>query len=40
VALLAGPVSGLAVVMDTFINDDSQLAVEGVILLVCWYLVM
>jgi hypothetical protein len=39
-ALLAGVVSDSAFVIDTFINDDSQHAVEGVILLVCWYLVI
>ena len=39
-ALLAGVVSDLAFVFDTFRNNESQHAVEGLNLLVCWYLVM
>jgi len=38
--LLAGVVSDLAFVTATFINDESQNAVEDVILLVCRYLVV
>jgi hypothetical protein len=38
--LLAGVVSDLDLVTETFINDESKHDVEGVILLVCWYLFM